>query len=198
MRKKKSKTNQTKFSPEVFLTLLEKVRLIACSSCSGMKRRGLQSCLNGKSPRKDPEKKAKFCESPVIRDSPAEAKAVAQLWVSCCSRRHHGKGMENDLCLQRSQFSWVQESGLASHNLPSVSRHPLLSLRPPKPGMSWNAASPPALSCRGVSCLGWQRCRSTEVCPSATEPSAGGAFCHTGRGAAGTAAAHAQKLGLSL
>lgn len=137
-----------------------------------MKRTGLQSCLNGKSPWKDPEKKAKSCESPVIRNSPnwpadssAEAKAVPQLWASCCSKRQHGKGMENDLCLQRSpkpHFSWVQESGLASHHLLSVS---LLPLWPPKPGMSWDAASLPDWdwSCQACPALagsapGAQRC----------------------------------------
>lgn len=87
-----------------------------------MKRTHLQSCLSGKSSQKDPEKKAKSHESPVIRNSPnwpadssAEAQVVAELWASCCSRRHHGKGMEKDLCIQRSpkpHFSWVQESGL--------------------------------------------------------------------------------------
>lgn len=113
-----------------------------------MKRTGLQSCLSGKSPQKDPEKAAKSHESPVIRNSPnwpadssAEAKAVAELWASCCSRRQHGKGMENDLCLQRSpkpHFSWAQESGLASrHPLFSVSLHPRLPFRLPQPGVSW-------------------------------------------------------------
>lgn len=36
------------------------MRLIASSSCSGMKRTGLQPCLSGKSPLKDSEKKAKI------------------------------------------------------------------------------------------------------------------------------------------
>lgn len=138
------------------------MRLTACSSYSGMKRTGLQSCLSGKSPQKDPEKAAESHESPVIRNSPnwpadssAEAKTVAELWASCCSRRQHGKGMENDLCLQRSpkpHFPWVQESGLASHRPLSVSLHPLLPFGLPKPGVPWGAAP------RRVCAAGAQRC----------------------------------------